>query len=203
MQNSTDKQNKWQKVYQDLEMTQATINKVKADDLEHKEKILRERSKRIGLLIEEEKSQQEGFDCVQFCLANQQYIVDLSFVGEVQVLKNITALPCVPAFILGITNLRGKIITVLDIRSLLDLPNIQTEVLQKLLIIQRNDIHFGIAVEEVSNVKNISHHSLQSELPTSLGNGQKFIQAITKEGLILLDIAKICEDESIVINDVA
>ena len=49
----------------------------------------------------------------------EKYAIEVLYVNEVYFVKRVTALPCIPPFIIGIMNFRGKIISVIDIRNFL------------------------------------------------------------------------------------
>ena len=64
----------------------------------------------------------EMMELVILALGAERYGVDVRFIQEVQPLDNLTPLPGVPAFWVGLVNLRGHLYPVLDLRNLLGLP---------------------------------------------------------------------------------
>ena len=61
-------------------------------------------------------------EVVEFELAGERYGLALTSVRTVSVLKDITPVPCTPAFVVGVINLRGEIHTIIDLKKFFDLP---------------------------------------------------------------------------------
>ena len=81
---------------------------------------------RARILAQEEQrdelSESDHVHILQFLLAGEIYAFEGKFVREVRVAMDVTPIPCTPAFVTGVVNLRGEIITVLDTKLLLGLP---------------------------------------------------------------------------------
>ena len=86
------------------------------------QRVLRQRAAALARKPEEEKAHAEYMDVVAFLLADEKYAVEVSYVREVLRLKRLTPLPCTPPFVLGAINVRGQILSVVDLRRLFDLP---------------------------------------------------------------------------------
>jgi len=81
--------------------------------------------KRAQVLARAPKREDEAGEClevVEFLLAYEQYGIESSYIREVYPLKDLTPLPCTPPFVLGIINVRGQILSVIDLKKIFDLP---------------------------------------------------------------------------------
>lgn len=128
---------------------------------------------------------------VTFRLANEKYGVNVLMVREV--LKNIeiTPVPGAPSFVLGIINLRGNVVTVLDTRMRFAMPDKETDDNSRIMIIEEDGDVIGMLVDSVAEVATLIES--QIELAPNVGNDEssKYIHGVTKwndELLILVDL---------------
>lgn len=130
---------------------------------------------------------------VTFRLASEKYGVNVMMVREV--LKNIeiTPVPGAPAFVLGIINLRGNVVTVLDTRMRFALPEKETDDNSRIMIIEEDGEVVGMLVDSVAEVATLKESDI--ELAPNVGNDEssKYIHGVTKwndELLILVELHK-------------
>ena len=100
-----------------------------------------------------------------FTLGEEYFACDLSVVKEFIDIEDITPIPCCPNHIVGNINLRGEIITLVDIRSVLNFTDTTTSGSQAILV-QIDDIYAGIVVDEIFDVFRIDQKQLT---PTPTG----------------------------------
>ena len=86
------------------------------------QKILGERARELAETMEVQESADDIVEVVEFVLAYEKYAIESSHVNEVYPMKEYTTLPGTPNFVLGIINMRGSILTVMDIRGFFNLP---------------------------------------------------------------------------------
>jgi purine-binding chemotaxis protein CheW len=140
-------------------------------------------------------------DLVEFQLANEHYAIETAFLREVQPLKDLTPVPCTPAFVRGIINVRGQILTVLDLKIFFDLRDEGIHDLHKVLIVQGADMELGILADDVTGNRSIPLRALQPALPTLTGVRAEYLKGITAERLVVLDISRILSDQRIVVQE--
>jgi len=101
-----------------------------------------------------------------FGLASTRYGVLMSHVLEVQRMPAWTKLPNVAAWALGAANLRGDIVSVIDVRRFLNLPDnaVAVERMQKLLVLRshQQDLQIGLAVDRVFGLRHVSRNDIKS-----------------------------------------
>ena len=103
-------------------------------------------------------------EIVEFLLARERYGIEASYVREVYPLNDLTPVPCVPPFVLGIINVRGQIISVIDIKKFFDLPEKGLGDLNKVIIIESDDMEFGILADEIVGIGKLRQEELQASL---------------------------------------
>lgn len=136
-----------------------------------------------------------------FYLADEQYIIDTSFLIEAVHIQELTPIPCCPPFIMGIINVRGRILSVISLKSLLELPEKGITNHNQVLIVQHNEIEVGLLVDEVAGETEIVLDNLFPAMPTLTARQKEYLIGVTKEGSVVLDMEKFLSDDRIVINE--
>ena len=104
---------------------------------------------------------------------NEEYFaINLAVVREFTDIHKVTPIPCTPEHIFGNINLRGEIVTLLDIRDVLNMPIQATESNKnKALIFEVDDLVAGIRVDEVFDVMYLNPLEIKS-IPTAINHSQ-------------------------------
>lgn len=143
---------------------------------------------------------------VSFSLNNEKYCLNLKHVKEFCKLRNVTLtkVPCVPEFITGIINLRGEFITIIDIKSFLQIPHSKITEKTKIIVVQSKELLIGLLVDEVFNIINIPNELLSHNTPAKFEKN-KFTSAevlMKNIGVMsVFDLEKFLEDERLYIED--
>lgn len=135
---------------------------------------------------------------VTFSLAEETYAIDVLQVQEVLKVTEIAPVPGVPDYILGIINLRGNVVTVIDARRRMGLDDRESDEASRIVIIDVDNQNVGILVDSVSEVVRISPDSVEPAPEVGNDDSSRFIQGVTstEEGLtILVDLNKLLSDE--------
>ncbi len=135
---------------------------------------------------------------VTFRLASETYGVNVMQVQEVLRFTEIAPVPGAPHYVLGIINLRGNVVTVIDTCQRFGLPAIDVTDSTRIVIIEANGQVIGILVDSVAEVVYLKASEI--EIAPNVGNDEsaKFIQGVTHrdgELLILVDLNKMLDDE--------
>ncbi len=167
----------------------------------NKDKILKERARILKIEFETEILSDKIMDGLEFVLADENYIIDATCVSEVLPIKDITPLPCTPKFILGIINVRGKIIAIVDIKKFFNLPEKGITNLNKVILVNHNGIELGIITDEVLGHVQVFNSQLQSKIASITDVENNFIIGITKNREIVIDVKQFLNSEKLIIND--
>ncbi len=104
----------------------------------------------VNLATTSERQDFTGFKAFASIILNGEYYgVDLKSVREFAEVDKITPVPCTPGHILGNMNLRGDIMTLIDIRCFLNLAYEKTDTLKKIVVVNFNEQLVGFAVDDV------------------------------------------------------
>ncbi len=127
---------------------------------------------------------------VLFMLNESQYAVPLANVLELQRLPHITILPNVPDWLHGVTNLRGDVLSVVDLRSLLGLPVAESNVSQRLIVVRstREEISTGWVVDRVTGIRGITAEDLQPCSTLMIGPAVSFLSGVVERDARLIAV---------------
>ncbi|MBD3609873.1 MAG: chemotaxis protein CheW [Gammaproteobacteria bacterium] len=135
---------------------------------------------------------------VTFYLAEEKYGVPVAQVREVLRYTEITPVPGAPDYVIGIINLRGNVVTVLDTRKRFALPPVDVTDSTRIVIIEVDEQVVGILVDSVSEVMRLNSSDIETAPNVGNDESSKYIQGVaSRDGnlLILVDLHKLLTDE--------
>ncbi len=191
----------WQEIHRRLEATREAIALGRASSPEATRKTLVSRARALALETSPLHEQHGAFEVIEFVLAHERYAIESIHVREVYPLKDLTSLPCTPAYVLGIINLRGQILPVIDIKRFFDLPPKGLGDLNKVIILRSDLMEFGILADQIVGTRMVGKAELQPSLPTLTGIREDYLKGVTVDRLVVLDAAKLLSDKRIVVDE--
>lgn len=163
--------------------------------------ILRDRAQALARPPEHTAVAHTSMEVLEFRLAQEAYALETRYVCEVYPLKDLTPLPCTPAFVLGIVNVRGRITPVIDIKKFFDLPDHGITDLHRVILVRGTDLEFGLLADSIVGVRTIPLESLQPSLPTLTGIRGDYLKGVTAERLVVLDLERIFADPKMIVKE--
>lgn len=133
------------------------------------------------------------FKMVTFALAGKDYAIDILKVKEIAKAGNFTFVPNTAPFLLGVYNLRGEIIPIIDLRIFFNIP-VPTRAKNKtenMVIINVNDQRFGVVVDAIDKVVGVSKSTIKPPHPIFGDINIKYIQGVVESAgrlYVLLDV---------------
>ena len=125
--------------------------------------------------------------------------MDILKVQEINKLIEMTRVPQAPEYVLGILNLRGEIVTIIDLGKKLGLKSTEISDKTRNIIVNSKGEHIGLMVEKISDVVQAKFEKIEAP-PANIGGVQgKYFTGVlkTKDRLIgILDVGKVLEEES-------
>ena len=131
---------------------------------------------------------------VVFELANEHYGLDISTVEGIIKMQAITKMPQAPVFVEGVTNLRGTVVPVIDLRKRFSLPVLEHTKDTRIVVVYMEKTKIGMIVDGVSEVLRIPEESIEATPPMVSNVNTAFIRGIAKlDGRLvtLLDLTKV------------
>jgi purine-binding chemotaxis protein CheW len=136
------------------------------------------------------------FKMVTFSLAGKDYAIDIMQVKEIAKAGRFTYVPNTSPFVLGVYNLRGDIIPIIDLRIFFNIPTAarDSDAIENMIIITVEEQTFGIVVDLIDKVVGISKDTIQPPHPIFGDINIKYIHGVVENQgrlYILLDVARI------------
>jgi purine-binding chemotaxis protein CheW len=145
----------------------------------------------IGGIQQEQNSGNEVRQFVEIRLEKELYGIPIEKTREVAVPVKITAIPGTPPHIMGLMNLHGEILSVVDIKSLLNMRTSAPAETSRVVVIKTREGPVGIYCDEVINIYDIMKKDIEVPLSTLSNETGAYVkgQAQTTHGLMgILDI---------------
>ncbi|MCR5401526.1 MAG: chemotaxis protein CheW [Treponema sp.] len=154
--------------------------------------------------VDESRKQQATIDfkMVTFSLSGKDYAIDIMYVKEIAKAGHFTFVPNVLPFVVGVYNLRGEIIPILDLRLFfnIDVVKKSRSALENLLILTVGEQTFGIIVDKIDKVVGVQKSSIQPPHALFSDVNVNYISGVVESNkrlYILLDIERIFSKETI------
>ena len=143
---------------------------------------------------EDTRSNEDIVQLVTFKLKGETYGINVMKVQEVLRVSEIAPVPGAPPYVLGIINLRGNVVTVIDTRGRFGLPSTELEESSRIVIIESEKQVVGILVDAVAEVVDLNVSEIDSAPNVGNEESSRYIQGVASrsEGLlILVDLEKL------------
>ncbi|NJP04548.1 MAG: chemotaxis protein CheW [Chloroflexaceae bacterium] len=163
------------------------------------QRILAERARALAMQ-QVETTIELGEEAVIFRLGNGRYSLPARFIREVHPFQHHTPLPSTPAFIVGLVNVRGRILTAIDLRPLLDIAATPPAPQSFLVIISVNTMEIGLLADIVEEVRR-SEFNPSPSLSATTGRGVIWVRGVDQQLSVLIDPVLLLEDPRILVND--
>jgi purine-binding chemotaxis protein CheW len=165
------------------------------------QRILRERAQSLARVPSAGPAAGSTLDLLEFRLASERYGLETRYVHEVHPLRELTPLPCTPEFVLGIVNVRGRILPVLDLKKFFQLPDQGLTDLHRIIYLRGNGLELGLLADVMVGVRRVPLDRLQLSLPTLTGIRAEYLKGVTDERLVVLDLERLLSDPKIIVHD--
>ncbi len=140
---------------------------------------------------------------VTFSINNEEYGIRIMQVQEINRISEITHIPRAPHFIDGMTNLRGNVIPVINVRRLFDLEEREADDRTRIIIVDIGGTKTGLRVDQVNEVLRLSKQDIE-ETPSIVteDSTSRLMQGICKinDGkrmIVLLDVSEILDQKEL------
>jgi purine-binding chemotaxis protein CheW len=135
---------------------------------------------------------------VVFELANEFYGIDIAVVESIIKMQEITQLPQTPSYLKGVTNLRGTVLPVIDLRIRFGMDTQNDTKQTRVIIVTMGEVKVGLMVDGVSEVLRISEESIEPLPPMVNSVNSDFLKGIVRledRLIILLEVEKVLDLE--------
>lgn len=137
---------------------------------------------------------------VGFQIAGQEYAFRIEQIQEIVILDQVTKTPQVPSYVEGVSNLRGSIIPIINLRKLFGLEPKATDSETRTIVVNVGERTMGCTVDTVSQVMRIPEENIQAAPETVTANGATYISGFARQNgklIILLDIDELLDPKKL------
>jgi len=163
--------------------------------------VLDERARLLARVPPQEVDAAAVWDIVTFALANERYALEAKHVREVVRIHDYTPVPGAPDFLVGLFNLRGEILAVIDLRKFLGVADGGVTDLSRILVMGGERAEFGVLADAVHEVATVRTAEVLEAPNTVVGIGRDYLRGVTADALIVLDGAVLLRDSRLFIDE--
>lgn len=163
--------------------------------------ILRKRARELARPLQDMERESDVLKIVEFQLGGEIYGLELDLILEVYPLRGLTPIPGVPSFVQGIINVRGQIVSVIDLRIFFEMQSQELSDSTSVIILQSKNMEFGILADAIIGIDTIAKKEIMPSLPTLTGIRADFLKGVSRERLVILDGAKLLADTRLIVNE--
>jgi len=134
------------------------------------------------------------FQVVSFRIGDEEYGVDIMAVQEIILVGCITQVPEVPEHVLGVINLRGNVIPIMNLRRRFGMADQPSDESTRIVVMNLGGRTVGAVVDGVNEVLRLSHEEISATPATLGGAGKDYVLGLARRKdrlLILLDMARL------------
>lgn len=191
----------WQSVHARLEQMRLALEGLAERTPEESRRILHDRALALAQSTDAKERNEETIEVVEFTLAAEAYLIETKHVREISRITALTPLPGAPAFVLGIVNIRGEILAVIDLRTFFDFPPKGITNFDSVIVLRSETTVFAVVADAIDGARQIERNDIQPPLPTQTGMRHKFLKGITRAREVLLDGDALIGDQQLVVRD--
>lgn len=147
---------------------------------------------------ENAKANDPEIQLVTFRLKDETYGINVMQVQEVLRVAEIAPVPGAPHYVLGIINLRGNVVTVIDTRTRFGLPQAEMDDLSRIIVIESEAQVVGILVDSVAEVVDLHGSDIDSAPNVGNEESSRYIQGVANYDnnlLIVVDLNKLLSEQ--------
>lgn len=191
----------WQAMKERMSRAQAALAAAEQLSDEQARAVMDQRARALSEVPEQPPDSTQILEVMTFRLANEKMSIETRYVRGVQHPGDITPLPGSPRFLIGVTNLRGEVLAVMDLREFFGIPAAEDESRSRIVIVGEDQSEFGMMADEVYEINRLHLTDVLSPPGSVSGLGRDCLRGVTKDALLVLDGAALLADERLYVDE--
>lgn len=190
----------WDDAKRRLRQLAAALDPARHNSVERARQILDQRARELAVPLATVADATESIEILTFRMGGELYALETAFILELTRVTTLTKVPDCPAFVRGITNLRGDVLAIVDLCTLFQVAEGADE-RPWMLVLGDERAEFGIVIDHAVEVCTINTRDI---FPTSvsLSNVQReLLRGVTEQAMLVLDGAALLADQRLVIDE--
>lgn len=148
------------------------------------------------------QSQEAVLELLVFELSDELYAVESEYVETVVPLRQLTPIPCTPAFVLGVMNVRGRIRSVLDLRRFFELPITGLSDRNSAVMLAKDGMEFCLLSDRIIGTLSLARSKVMPPPANFEGIRVDYLLGVTAQHWAVLDGKKLLQDSRLLVNDI-
>lgn len=191
----------WSAIRARMERAEAAVQEALNPSPERARAIMDARARALSQVPAPARPPGARVDVVEFGLGKERYAIEARFVREIVRLTDYTPVPGTPEFIVGVTNLRGVVLAVVDLRRFFNVPPKGMTDLSRVIVLGTAQIEFGILADEAYGQIELAAGDILAPPGEVSGIGRAYLRGVTREALIVLDGAALLGDQRLIVGN--
>lgn len=142
----------------------------------------------------------ETLEVVTFALAAERYAIETRYVREVVRVLDFTPVPGAGDVVLGVTNLRGEILSIVDLRKILGVSHARLTDLTQIIVMGTEAAEFGTVADRVHEIIGMPTIDLLPPFEPATADQGEHVRGITRDALVVLDGAALLRDPRLFVD---
>ncbi len=159
--------------------------------------LMDERARRLAAPAAATPDSARRLEMLCLSLGDERYGVETRHVREVVRAGDLTPVPFTPDFLLGVTNLRGELLAVVDLGSLFGLPPRAVTASSRVVVLGAERAEIGALADVLDDVTSIETAELLDAPSLRDGMAARFVRGVTAEGVVLIDAAGLLAEDGL------
>jgi len=194
----------WEKAHRQLASLQATLDRGWLPDAAETQNILASRAAMLGGAADAPDLQEGEGAYLEFAVGRYRYAIDAFHVGEVVTAAAVTKVPGTPAFVVGIINLHGQPVSVVNLPVFFGFNDPDTPAFHRIVLLRanlaKNEMLVGVLASSTTGVRFFHPALIQASLNSPTAPQGAFVQGVTVDAVVILDAEKLLFSEMMLVN---
>ena len=139
-------------------------------------------------------------DFLMFTINGERYALEKHYVQEVHSEVRPVFVPCVPGFIKGIVNVRGDILSVMDLAAFIGYPELQAKEEYPMFRLKQGELDFGVLVESIEDIYPMNREDIHPYEVSDNNHLNRFLLGVTHDMVHVLDGDGLLNDETLIVK---
>jgi purine-binding chemotaxis protein CheW len=190
----------WEAAKQRLACAAQAIKEAGQLSPERARAVMDERARVLARVPRQELDRSEFLQVLTFGLGTERFAVETRCVREVIRPGEFTTVPGAPDFLVGVTNLRGEVLSVIDLRKFFGVQRTEPSQLARVIVCGETHVEFGVLADVVEEVTTLRIDRILPAPGSVAGAGREYLLGVTEEALAVLDGSALLRDPRLFVD---
>lgn len=191
----------WSAIRVRLERAEAGLEEALQPSPERGKAIMEERARILSQVSPQPVAPGTSISVIEFGLGKERYAIEVAFVREVVRLVDYSVVPGVPEYIVGVTNLRGFVLPIVDLRRFFDIAIKGLSNQSRVIVLGAGQVEFGVLADEAYGQLELGADDILAPPGEPSGIGRSYLRGVTRDAVVMLNGAALIADEKFFIRE--